>query len=111
MKLVALTAVLVVGVQACQREFFARNGHHRHSLRRRDTSNTTRPALDANEATLLQSFDSVSISDWSYYYTHGLHVAGTNKSMAQWTADRWNEFGFTAGLAEYCRLLSDARTA
>jgi N-acetylated-alpha-linked acidic dipeptidase len=59
-------------------------------------------ALDANEAILSNSFDNVSIESWSYYYTHGLHWAGTNKSMAQWTVDRWNENGFQARLTEYC---------
>jgi N-acetylated-alpha-linked acidic dipeptidase len=60
------------------------------------------PVLDENESILANSFSNASIATWSYYYTHGLHVAGTNETMAQWTADRWNENGFTASLAEYC---------
>ncbi|ETI29254.1 hypothetical protein G647_01707 [Cladophialophora carrionii CBS 160.54] len=59
------------------------------------------PILEPNEAILLNSFDNATIESWSYYYTHGLHLAGTNKSQAQWTADRWSEFGFTSGLASY----------
>ena len=61
------------------------------------------PVLEPNEAILLNSFDNATIESWSYYYTHGLTLAGTNKSVAQWTADRFSEFGFAAGLAEYCR--------
>jgi N-acetylated-alpha-linked acidic dipeptidase len=59
------------------------------------------PVLTEDESILLNSFDSNSVSDWSYYYTHGLHLAGTNQSMAQWTVDRWNEFGVPASLASY----------
>jgi N-acetylated-alpha-linked acidic dipeptidase len=60
------------------------------------------PVLDANEALLSGSIDNTSLDEWSYYYTHGLHWAGTNKTMAQWTADRWSENGFDTSLAEYC---------
>ncbi|EXJ96372.1 hypothetical protein A1O1_01498 [Capronia coronata CBS 617.96] len=64
------------------------------------------PVLDQNEAILANSFDNASLETWSYYYTHGLHIAGTNMTMAQWTADRWNEFGFMAGLASYYTYLN-----
>jgi N-acetylated-alpha-linked acidic dipeptidase len=58
--------------------------------------------LDSNEAILRNSFDNTTIESWSYYYTHGLHVAGTNQSMAHWTADRWAENGFESSLVQYC---------
>lgn len=60
------------------------------------------PTLDENESILANSFETTDIDTWSYYYTHGLHVAGTNETIAQWTADRWNEFGFTSSLVSYC---------
>lgn len=60
------------------------------------------PVLDNNEAILINSFDNASLEDWNYYYAHSYHLAGTNESLAQWTADRWAEFGFTAGLTTYC---------
>ena len=60
------------------------------------------PELTAEESLLVNSFDNASIASSSYYYTHGLHVAGTNRSMAQWTADRWAENGFDSRLVEYC---------
>lgn len=59
------------------------------------------PTLDENESVLLNSFDTENIDKTFYYYTHGAHVAGTNESMAQWTADRWSEAGFTARLDTY----------
>ncbi|KAF1916961.1 N-acetylated-alpha-linked acidic dipeptidase-like protein 2 [Ampelomyces quisqualis] len=89
-----------IGAKACQRErAFA---HHSHAHVKRQGSNSTfPPVLDPNEQILLNSFDNTSISEWSYYYTHGNHIAGLNQTMAQWTADRWAEFGFTSRLDEY----------
>jgi N-acetylated-alpha-linked acidic dipeptidase len=31
--------------------------------------------------------------EWSEYYTAGPHLAGKNLSQAEWTKDRWQEFG------------------
>lgn len=31
--------------------------------------------------------------EWSQYYTSGPHLAGKNFSQAQWTQDRWDDFG------------------
>jgi N-acetylated-alpha-linked acidic dipeptidase len=33
------------------------------------------PALEPNEAILLQSFDNATIESWNYYYTHGVRKA------------------------------------
>ncbi|KIW09181.1 uncharacterized protein PV09_00112 [Verruconis gallopava] len=33
------------------------------------------------------------VREWSQYYTSGPHLAGKNLSMAEWTRDRWKEFG------------------
>jgi len=96
----ALFLLGAIGAEACQRErAFV---HHSHAHVKRQVSNTTfPPVLDPNEQILLNSFDNTSISEWSYYYTHGDHIAGRNETMAQWTADRWAEFGFTSRLDEY----------
>lgn len=42
-----------------------------------------------------------TISEWSYYYTHGAHLAGKNLSMAEWTADRWQESGWNSSIVSY----------
>lgn len=60
------------------------------------------PMLTAEEGILSGSIDNTNLDSWSYYYTHGLHWAGVNESMAQWTADHWSSAGFESGLAEYC---------
>ncbi|KAH5489920.1 hypothetical protein HBI29_205990 [Parastagonospora nodorum] len=96
----SLFLLSAIGAQACQRErAFV---HHSHPHVKRQTSNATfPPALDPNEQILLNSFDNTSIAEWSYYYTHGDHVAGRNKTMAQWTADKWADYGFKSRLDEY----------
>ncbi|ORY06227.1 N-acetylated-alpha-linked acidic dipeptidase-like protein 2 [Clohesyomyces aquaticus] len=93
-----LFLVAAIGAQACQRE---RNFEQPHRHTKRQEAVAFPPALDPNEKALVDSFANTSIATWSYYYTHGAHVAGTNKTMAQWTADRWAEFGFSSRLDEY----------
>ena len=105
MKSVAIVSLL--GLQAhfvcaCQRDRLEPRVSHRHAGLAKRQATQFPPILDQNEAILAGSFASASMETWSYYYTHGLHVAGTNQSMAQWTADRFSDFGWTAGLTSYC---------
>ncbi|KAH7392645.1 N-acetylated-alpha-linked acidic dipeptidase-like protein 2 [Pyrenochaeta sp. MPI-SDFR-AT-0127] len=95
-----LLLLSAIGAQACQRERTFNSHSHRH-VKRQSGNSTFPPVLDTNEQILIDSFDNTSISTWSYYYTHGDHVAGRNKSMAQWTADKWAEYGFKSRLDEY----------
>lgn len=91
----ALVALLATGLNACQRERkFARNGHLKRAA-------TPRAQLTPDEALIISSFDARSIDDWSYYYTHGAHLAGRNESQAQWTADHWSQWGIPSSLATY----------
>ncbi|KAF2258650.1 N-acetylated-alpha-linked acidic dipeptidase-like protein 2 [Lojkania enalia] len=98
MKLIVVL-IAAIGAQACQRERTFKT-HHSH-VKRQVSNVTFPPVLNSDEQILVNSFDNTSISTWSYYYTHGDHVAGRNRSMAQWTADRWAENGFTSRLDEY----------
>ncbi|KAH0832602.1 hypothetical protein AYO21_06004 [Fonsecaea monophora] len=100
-RLLALLALRSIAVLACGREHLRSQVFDPHVALSKRQETVFPPVLDQNEAILLNSFDNTTIESWSYYYTHGLHVAGTNQSMAQWTADRWNEYGFTAGLVSY----------
>jgi N-acetylated-alpha-linked acidic dipeptidase len=43
--------------------------------------------------TLLDTPDGEKAREWSQYYTAGPHLAGKNLSQAEWTADKWIEFG------------------
>jgi N-acetylated-alpha-linked acidic dipeptidase len=97
----------VVLVTACERDFLSIAHNHDHDLKPRSPSSIFRraapfpPVLSTPETILTNSFDNVSLDTWSSYYAHGAHIAGTNKTMAQWTSDRWNENGISSKLVEY----------
>lgn len=84
---------------------FARSCVHDHVLKRSRShvkrQTTPRSPLTPEETILFDSFDSNTIEEWNYYYSHGAHLAGTNRTMAQWTADRWSENGFQSRLDQY----------
>lgn len=62
-----LILLSAIGAQACVRErSFVPHSHH---VKRQATNTTFPPALNANEQTLLGSFDNTTLSDWSYYYS------------------------------------------
>jgi N-acetylated-alpha-linked acidic dipeptidase len=92
-------------VYACQRDWDTL--HRRIHQNRAQSKHAKRaeveypPALSEIESILVNSFDNKSISDWAYYYTHGDHLGGHNKSMAEWTAQKWRDAGIDAQLAEY----------
>lgn len=96
----SLFILAAIGAEACQRE----RAFKQHALGHVKRQASFPPVLEANEQILMNSFDNASISTWSYYYTHGDHIAGRNETMAQWTADKWASYGFTSRLDEYCKL-------
>ena len=59
------------------------------------------PVWTKEEEILHTSFSTVSIDTWSSYFTHGNHIAGQNKSMAEGTAKKWTANGVPASLVEY----------
>lgn len=65
-----------IGAQACQRERAFQ--HHPHKRVKRQTAFP--PALTPNEEILLNSFDSVSISEWSYYYSIFTRLQNVNET-------------------------------
>ncbi|TRX93056.1 hypothetical protein FHL15_005924 [Xylaria flabelliformis] len=90
-----LSAALVTLCQACARE------RHFHTPGLAKRQSTPLSPLSQEEQILVDSVSNISISDWSYYYTHGYHVAGKNMSMAEWTADRWRENHWNASVVAY----------
>lgn len=108
MKCFACAVAVATVVNACQHEIADVSRFHglQDRLVKRQEATAFPPALEDNENVLMSSFDSADIDTWSYYYTHGLHIAETNQSMAQWTADRWSENGFTTGLVTYGRSIN-----
>src|SRR6266516_591039 len=88
-------------VNSCQRERAVIKHQNINHQRLRERAAIFPPNLSDSELILVNSFDSNTISDWSYYYTHGAHLAGRNHTMAQWTADRWSENGVPSSLVDY----------
>lgn len=57
---------------------------------------------EALKQTLLSTPDGQKAKEWSKYHTAGPHLAGKNLSQAEWTRDKWIEFGVHyAGIVAY----------
>lgn len=56
-------------------------------------------ATNINDTELFQILsgtpDEKKVREWSKYYTSGPHLGGKNLSQAEWTRDRWEEFGIS----------------
>lgn len=102
-----LTSFVLLGslAYACQRDWDALHRrihqHQTHNKHAKRAEVDFPPALTETETVLVNSFENKSLSDWSYYYTHGDHLGSHNKSMAEWTAQKWKDAGFDSWLAEY----------
>ncbi|KAH7156219.1 hypothetical protein EDB81DRAFT_716315 [Dactylonectria macrodidyma] len=73
-----------------------RHGRHGHYT-------TPRKGLSPKEVQSIL-FDTPSpekAEEWSRYYTSGVHLAGTNFSQAEWTKDRWEEWGVASQVVPY----------
>ncbi|KAK9465134.1 hypothetical protein V1512DRAFT_266760 [Lipomyces arxii] len=53
------------------------------------------------ERSLFRTADDSHVKEWSKYYTSGAHLAGQNLSQAQWTADKFKEYGFRSEVVSY----------
>ncbi|KFA54291.1 hypothetical protein S40293_04836 [Stachybotrys chartarum IBT 40293] len=91
-------------IHACQRDW---DGLHRRISKHAGHSHAKRqeveypPVLTEVESILVNSLDSRSLDSWSYYYTHGDHLGGHNRSMAEWTMDQWSAAGFDTRIEEF----------
>ncbi|KAK6949136.1 hypothetical protein Daesc_009210 [Daldinia eschscholtzii] len=65
-------------------------GHHKNHL-----------AHEELKTILLETPSSSKATEWSRYYTSGPHLAGKNLSQAEWTRDRWNEWGINSNVVAY----------
>ncbi|KAI5859673.1 Zn-dependent exopeptidase [Durotheca rogersii] len=50
---------------------------------------------------LLDTPSAAKAAEWSWYYTSGPHLAGKNLSQAEWTRDRWAEWGVQSEIIAY----------
>ncbi|KAL2114007.1 hypothetical protein VUR80DRAFT_1303 [Thermomyces stellatus] len=95
-----LAALLATGVAPCQRDFYVEKRHtHRPRVTKRNDN--WPPVLTEHETLLVNSFDNVTIDQWSEYYGRQQKLAGYGKEAAEWTNDRFNENGFESRLTEY----------
>jgi N-acetylated-alpha-linked acidic dipeptidase len=87
---------------ACQRQLLDRDHPPPHNLPLIPRQAATfPPQWTAEERILHTSFSTTSLDTWSSYYTHGNHIAGLNKSMAEATARQWSANGVPSELVEY----------
>lgn len=56
---------------------------------------------DHLKSILLETPDAKKAKAWSEYYTAGPHLMGQNLSQAEWTADRWSEWGIESEVVAY----------
>ncbi|KAH7076920.1 vacuolar protein sorting-associated protein 70 [Paraphoma chrysanthemicola] len=106
-----LLLVLVAAIQftsACQRDLHNRedNQDSSHRILAPRQAASFPPIWTTEEKILHESFSKANLNAWSSYYTHGDHIAGRNKSMAEVTAKKWNEHGVPSSLVEYEIFLS-----
>jgi len=53
------------------------------------------------EKILLETPSGTKAEEWSRYYTSGVHVAGRNYSQAEWTRQKWEEWGVVSEIIPY----------
>ncbi|KAL7943158.1 Zn-dependent exopeptidase [Trichoderma barbatum] len=53
------------------------------------------------QAILLDTPSGEKAEEWSRYYTSGAHLAGKNYSQAEWTKERWEEWGVSSSIVAY----------
>jgi N-acetylated-alpha-linked acidic dipeptidase len=77
--------------------------HHGRHSRYSDSRENGETVLtfDDLEAILLGTPSSELAEKWLRYYTSGPHLAGKNISQAEWTRDRWEEWGVASEIVAY----------
>jgi N-acetylated-alpha-linked acidic dipeptidase len=79
--------------------------YHQPGHRRNDTARSKITYAELQEI-LLTSPDPDRISNSSYYYTHGSHLAGQNYSQALWTKEKWEDYGLKSDIVTYETLIN-----
>ncbi|KAI0178528.1 Zn-dependent exopeptidase [Hypoxylon sp. FL1284] len=65
-------------------------GHHKKHL-----------TYEQLQTILLETPSPARAAEWQQYYTAGPHLAGKNLSQAEWTRDRWEEWGIKSDVVAY----------
>lgn len=97
--------LLLTGVaNLVSHSFSGLTGHHCNRNGRFSQSrgqNGQRLSYQELESIFLETPSSELAEKWLYYYTSGPHLAGKNLSQAEWTRDRWEEWGVSSDIVSY----------
>ncbi|KAK9420414.1 hypothetical protein SUNI508_06410 [Seiridium unicorne] len=78
-----------------------RHHHHHHHHDEPVHHDVGHVTFEELKAILLETPSGEKASEWSKYYTAGPHLAGKNLSQAEWTRDRWTEWGIKSDVVAY----------
>ncbi|KPM34516.1 hypothetical protein AK830_g12054 [Neonectria ditissima] len=99
---VVSSALLVCGFTTFAfQTFFSWPLHHHHGQNNRYSSPRRGLSPEAVQSILFDTPSPEKAKEWSRYYTSGVHLAGTNYSQAEWTKDRWEEWGVKSEIVSY----------
>ncbi|KAM5358937.1 hypothetical protein ACJZ2D_014859 [Fusarium nematophilum] len=99
---IASTVILILGFGSFLFHAFfiwPRHSHHGHGGYWPPGRNHLSP--EEVERILFETPDPLKAEEWSRYYTSGPHLAGANYSQAEWTRDRWEEWGVRSEIISY----------
>lgn len=89
------TFILVCALTVLTLVFLLGPRHHPHHRR------SSAISFKELQTILLETPKEEKAQEWSRYYTSGPHLAGKNYSQAEWTQERWEEFGIKADIVAY----------
>ncbi|KAK7430209.1 hypothetical protein QQZ08_003184 [Neonectria magnoliae] len=98
---VASSAILICGFTTFAFQTFFSWPLHHHGQNGRYSSRRKGLSPEAVQAILFDTPSPEKAEEWSRYYTSGAHLAGTNFSQAEWTKDRWEEWGVKSEVVSY----------
>ncbi|RYP65447.1 hypothetical protein DL771_008319 [Monosporascus sp. 5C6A] len=78
-----------------------KHSHHHHNYGSWAERNGKHITFDELRTILLETPSDEKAEEWSKYYTSGPHLAGKNLSQAEWTRDRWEEWGVKSHIVAY----------
>ncbi|KAF7560908.1 hypothetical protein G7046_g3221 [Stylonectria norvegica] len=96
---IASSCVLIVGfAYFALNAYFIWPSHYNH---RHHSSKGKGLRPEELQAILFDTPSPEKAEEWSRYYTAGPHLAGKNLSQAEWTRDRWAEWGVKSDIVSY----------
>ncbi|KAF4976635.1 hypothetical protein FZEAL_6728 [Fusarium zealandicum] len=98
---IACTVLLICGFGSFIFHAFFIWPRHNHHGRHGSWPGKGHISPEEVERILFDTPDPKKAEEWSRYYTSGPHLAGANYSQAEWTRDRWSEWGIKSDIVSY----------